>query len=190
VLPEFEMALLDGARRKLIFVHLLGAHPHYRLRYPPGHAPFRGTDDVVHKQLKLSGRSAWIRTLRDDYDTAIHFHDHVLDRTIDLTKRLGGNAGWIFLSDHGQEVGNGRDHAGHSTASADGYRIPLLMWGAITSKLPAGSNSVPIRSDWLGHTIVRLLGIEWKKYRPERDFLDPQYQWLPPLHPISIDYLS
>lgn len=190
VLPELEKALRDESRRKLIIVHLMGAHPYYRLRHPPDHAPFRKANDIVQQEMKLGGRSAWTRTLRNDYDSAIHFHDNVLDNTIKLTHRLGGNAGWIFFSDHGQEVGNGRDYAGHSATSPDGYRIPLLMWGTTVRGMPSEVQGTPIRADWLGHSVMRILGIDWRKHRPERDFLDPRYRWQPPPHPISIDYLS
>ena len=190
VLPELERALRSGPGRKLIVIHLLGAHPHYRLRHPPGHAPFRDVRDAVYRQLEASGRSAWTRELRNDYDSAIHYHDSVIDRTLELTRTLGGRAGWVFLSDHGQEVGSVSDHAGHSASSADGYRIPLLLWGAAARAVPDELQQLPIRADWLGHSLTRLLGITWTGYRPERDFLHPAYRWSPPRHPVRIDYLS
>jgi heptose-I-phosphate ethanolaminephosphotransferase len=34
LLPSYENALKDSHPRKLIVLHMLGAHPHYRLRYP------------------------------------------------------------------------------------------------------------------------------------------------------------
>ncbi len=190
VLPALEAALKNGQQRKLIVVHLLGAHPHYRLRHPPDHAPFSGMKDEVYQQLKQSGRSLWTRELRNDYDSALHFHDSVVDQTLELTRRLGGKAIWIFLSDHGQEVGSVSDHTGHSASSPDGYRIPLLAWGAAMRDVPDTVSRTPIRSDWLGHTVSRLLGLQWKGYRPERDILDPRYRWQPPPHPVRIDYFS
>ncbi len=190
VLPELERALRSGAARKLIVVHLLGAHPHYRLRHPPDRAPFRDVKDEVYRQLAASGRSAWTRELRNDYDSALHYHDSVVDRTLELTRALGGRAGWVFLSDHGQEVGSTSDHAGHSASSPDGYRIPLLAWGAAAERVPDELRRLPIRADWLGHSLTRLLGIDWAGYRPERDFLHPDYRWTPPRHPVQVDYLS
>ena len=190
VLPELERALRSGPGRKLIVVHLLGAHPHYRLRHPPDRAPFRDARDEVYRQLEASGRSAWTRELRNDYDSAIHYHDSVVDRTLELTRTLGGRAGWMFLSDHGQEVGSVSDHAGHSASSPDGYRIPLLAWGAVATGVPDELRRLPIRADWLGYSLTRLLGIDWRGYRPERDFLHPGYRWTPPRHPVQVDYLS
>lgn len=190
VLSPLEAALNNGPQRKLIVVHLLGAHPYYRLRFPPKQAPFNGVEDGVYRQLKQDGRSLWTRELRNDYDSALHFHDRVIDQTLELTRRLGGNASWVFLSDHGQEVGSVSDHAGHSALSADGYRIPLLTWSAAMRDVPDSVAQAPTRADWLGHTVTRLLGMEWKGYRPERDVLDPRYRWQPPPHPVKVDYLS
>ncbi len=190
VLPALEAALQDGRQRKLIVVHLLGAHPHYRLRHPPDQAPFSGVRDTVYRELKQNGRSLWTRELRNDYDSALHFHDSVVDQTLELTRRFGGNARWLFLSDHGQEVGQVSDHTGHSALSPDGYRIPLVVWGSSLRELPDALARTPVRSDWLGHTVTRLLGLSWAGYRPERDVLDPHYRWQPPPHPLRIDYLS
>lgn len=192
VLPVLEEALRsgDGKTRKLIVVHLLGTHPHYRLRHPPENAPFKGVQDHVVKQLEQNGRSARTRELRNDYDSALHFHDHVVDQTLTLTRRYCKNAGWLFVSDHGQEVGSVSDHAGHSASSADGYRIPLLIWGAPMRDVPDPLLNRPIRSDWLAYSVTRLLGLQWAGYRPERDFLAPDYRWQPPRHPVRIDYLS
>jgi heptose-I-phosphate ethanolaminephosphotransferase len=190
VLPELEKALRDRHDHKLIVVHLLGAHPHYRLRHPPDRAPFSGVKDSVYQQMKANGRSFWTRELRNDYDSAVHYHDSVADRTLELTRLLGGRAGWIFLSDHGQEVGSISDHAGHSASSADGYRIPLLVWGTPARGMSDELLSLPIRADWLAHSVTRWLGIQWTNYRAERDFLHPAYRWTPPPHPFRADYLS
>lgn len=190
ILPPLEAALQDDAKRKFIVVHLLGAHPHYENRYPSGRAPFKGREDAVHDALKKDGRSFWAIASRNAYDAAIHFHDEVLDRTLELTARAGKRARWIFLSDHGQEVGSVSDHAGHSAASPDGYRIPLILWGDMAKQLPHAPDGMPVRSDWLGYSMMRMLGIRWKGYRTERDILHPAYQWQPPALPFSVDYYS
>ena len=39
LLDCIQEALADPAERKFIIVHLLGAHPHYRLRFPKGENP-------------------------------------------------------------------------------------------------------------------------------------------------------
>ncbi len=85
---EVGLALRDPAPRKLVVVHLMGAHPHYRVRHPDGANPFAGIDDAFER----------------------------------------GRGAWMYLSDHGQEVGHELDRAGHSATTAAGYRIPALLW--------------------------------------------------------------
>lgn len=190
VLPLLENALQQPHERKLIVVHLLGAHPHYSRRYPPGQAPFRGVQDAVYHSLKQEGRPLWVRKLRNEYDSALHYHDTVVDQTLELTRRWGGQATWVYLSDHGQEVGGSTNHAGHSATLADGYRIPLMMWSSAGPSTPTDVHNRPVRSDWLGHSMTRLLGLSWKGYRADRDVLSPYYRWQVPPLPMQVDYLS
>ncbi len=190
VLAPLDSALRDEARRKFIVVHLLGAHPHYANRFPSGRTPFHDREDVVYQSLKKEGRSFWAIDSRNNYDAALHFHDEVLDHIFELTARSGKKTSLMFLSDHGQEVGSMSDHAGHSASSADGYRIPLIVWGGLARPLREEIESVPVRSDWLGYSVIRMLGLRWKGYQTDKDVLHPGYQWLPPKLPISVDYRS
>jgi len=188
-LPALEQALRSPAPRKLIVLHLIGAHPDYRLRYgPPGR--FQGVQDEVYQDLKAQGRDKWVRELRNDYDSALHYHDTVVAQTLALTRELGGPAVWMFLSDHGQDVGTSGNRAGHSPQSVEGYRIPLLIWGQALQGLPPALRLRPVRSDWLGHSVMTLLDIRWPGHQPERDVLDARYQWQPPAlpHPAALQF--
>ncbi len=192
VLPALEEALRSGAERQFIVVHLLGAHPHYSSRYPEDLPVFEDAKDKIDESLKNEGRSFWTRKLRNKYDSALHFHDTIVSSSLDLAKRWGGkNTAWIYFSDHGQEVGGNGNRVGHSATSADGYRIPLIMWGSVTKPLSEESRKTPIRADWLGHSVMRLLDLKWPGHRPERDFMDPAYRWHQPAnHPAKLDPLS
>ncbi len=189
-LPALEQALNDPTPRKLIVVHLLGAHPHYELRYPREQATFDNAKDAVYQDLKAKGRSSWIRELRNEYDSALHYHDSVVAATLDLTRQASDDALWLYFSDHGQDVGSRSDHTGHSAATPDGYRIPLLVWGRPVALLAPGVTEQPVRTDWLGYTVLRLLGLEWRDHTPERDVLDPRYQWRTPELPATVDFNS
>lgn len=179
-LPVLEAALKDPAPRKLIVLHLLGSHPHYQLRHPQERLPFHNVKDEIYQGLKEQGRSARVRSLRNDYDTAIHYHDTVVAATLDLTRTHGKKAAWVYFSDHGQEVGHAGEHVGHSALTAEGYRVPVLMWGDAIKALSSRTFSQPVRTDWLGYSVTRLLGIAWLGYSPRQDVLDPAYQWNPP----------
>ena len=187
-LPLLKQAINDAAPRKLIVLHLFGAHPHYQLRHPPDRAPFRNIKDGVYQDMKAQGRSARVRGLRNDYDSALHYHDSVVAASLDLTHQTSGRSTWVYFSDHGQEVGSASDHAGHSVTSADGYRIPLLVWGAGVQSIPHHVFKQPVRTDWLGYSVLTLLGIAWPGHIAEHNVLDPRYQWTAPKLPAVVNF--
>lgn len=189
-LPALAQALQDPAPRKLVVLHLLGAHPHYELRSPPSPGPFDDVNDEVYRHMKAQGRSAWLRALRNEYDSALHYHDSVVAQSLDLTRQADQNAVWVYFSDHGQEVGSTTDHAGHSASTAEGYRVPLLVWGRQVAHWPAHTAVQPVRTDWLGYTVMSLLGIAWEGHEPAKDVLAPRYQWQPPALSVSINFRS
>ncbi|AMM24366.1 sulfatase-like hydrolase/transferase [Variovorax sp. PAMC 28711] len=125
-------ALEDPAERKLIVVHLMGAHPHYSLRFPEGANPFDDTIDDVEQGLKKQGRSAWVRKSRQEYDSALLYHDFVVSETLQLTRKVGrpdGYRAWMYLSDHGhiQWQGNTTDR---NVLDADyRWQPPTLPFG-------------------------------------------------------------
>lgn len=188
-------ALEDPAERKFIVVHLLGAHPHYRLRFPEGKNPFDDEVDAVETEMLSEGRAAWVRRFRQDYDAALLYHDFVVSETLQLTRTVGGGTGhraWMYLSDHGQEVGHGGDRAGHSPNTESGYRIPALVWRSE----PLGPAAVraaaeqPFRADWAGWTVAELLHLRWSGQQPSRNVLAPEYRWEAPVLPVQVRSFS
>lgn len=190
LLDELQKALEDSAPRKLIVVHLLGTHPHYRLRFPADANPFDDAPDSVERELERQGRPYWVRRLRQDYDAAMLYHDFVVSETLALTRNAGGNPGyraWMYLSDHGQEVGHATDHAGHSPGTAAGYRIPALLWSNDAPRPERAAIAArPFRGDWAGWTMASLLHLRWPGLQPARDVLAKDYVWQAPRLPIAI----
>ncbi|MEQ1685844.1 MAG: phosphoethanolamine transferase [Burkholderiaceae bacterium] len=181
VLAPLRSALADPHARKLVVVHLMGAHPHYHLRYPEGRNPYEGQADVVERQLESQGRPGWLRQLRNEYDAAVLNHDLLVSELLDLTRAGDGYRAWMFLSDHGQEVAHERDHAGHSPGTAAGYRIPALIWHNQASRsLPADLERRPFRADWGSWTLTDLLRIQWRGNEPDRNVLSDAYRWQAP----------
>nr|WP_175544929.1 phosphoethanolamine transferase [Variovorax sp. OV329] len=188
LLDCIQEALEDPAERKLVVVHLLGAHPHYRLRYPGGQNPFDDEVDAVESQMVKDGRAAWVRSFRQDYDAALLYHDFVVSETLQLTRSIGrgqgGHRAWMYLSDHGQEVGHGGDRAGHSPHTESGYRIPALVWR--NEPLHQAAAQRPFRADWAGWTLAELLHLRWNGQEPGRNVLAPDYRWQPPVLPVKV----
>jgi heptose-I-phosphate ethanolaminephosphotransferase len=183
-------ALEDPTERKLIVVHMMGAHPHYSLRFPVGENPFDDQDDAVEDGMEDKGRSAWVRKFRQEYDSAILYSDFVVAETLHLTRSAGrqdGRRAWMFLSDHGQEVGHGGNHAGHSPQTASGYRIPAVVWrDGPADPDSAGIQSRPFRADWSGWTIADLLHLRWPGGETDRNALRGNYRWVAPKLPVAV----
>ena len=187
LLDPLRGALADPARLKLVVVHAMGAHPHYRLRYPSGANPFDDAEDEVARELRRQGRPFWIRAARDHYDAALRHHDAFVARTFELLQAHlpeHGHGAWAYLSDHGQEVGHEIDHAGHSAATQAGYRIPAVLWQNRPRRpLPVDLEARPFRGDWGAWTLAHLLDLRWAGDDPRRDVLRDEYRWASPSIP-------
>jgi len=190
ILDCVQEALADTSTdRKLIVVHLMGAHPHYSLRFPENANPFDDNVDAVENGLVKDGRSAWVRRFRQEYDAALLYHDFVVSELLQQTRapgKQGEYRAWMYLSDHGQEVGHVSDRAGHSPSTASGYRIPAVVWRN-REPLPQDAALQPFRADWAGWTLMELLGIRWNGQQSERDVLADSYRWEPPGIPVKVE---
>ena len=190
MVDELQTALDEPSERKFIVVHMLGAHPHYSLRYPKGQNPFDDETDAIDTSLKNNGTSLWVRRQREEYDAALLYHDYVVAETLRLTQSAAltkGRVAWMYLSDHGQEVGHVRNHAGHSKSTEAGYRIPAIIWRTPSwPKLPEDVAQRPFRSDWAAWTIADLLDIRWSSQSLERNVLSKNYRWEEPRLPIPV----
>ena len=191
-------ALTRPIQRKLIVVHMLGAHPQYKKRYSTKTNTvntlntFINAKDQVSRELEQQGRSSWLIEKRNEYDTALLNHDAQVAKTLELTKQaLGKNqhGAWIFVSDHGQEVAHTRNHAGHSASTPAGFRIPAFIWSnqsvsTIQANQELGQR--PFRFDWLGWTMLSLMNIKWEGQQENKNILSPEYQFNDPKLNITI----
>jgi heptose-I-phosphate ethanolaminephosphotransferase len=184
LLPHFDKLLADPAPRKLIVVHLLGAHPTYNMRYPSEFSRFDSMKDEVSSGLDRQGRPFWIRQQRNEYDNAILYNDYVVGGLIRkiAQRATGEQAALIYASDHGQEVGHHRNHAGHSPIDNSGYEIPMLVWDRSLVQSSAGAKSAlehrAYQTDHLEHTVLGLLKIDTIYYDPTHDILGSQFKTL------------
>lgn len=175
LIPEWQAALRDPAPRKLIIAHLLGAHPHYELRYPKAYSHYVGVQDEVSRKLADQGRMPWIRVQRDQYDNAMRYQDHVIATLLrDFQRQAGTSAAFLFTSDHGQDVGHMRNFAGHST-DMPGMVVPLLLW---RNDAPPATPALQMRAfqnDVLDWTLLDLLDVQTRRDRPELSLIDPAF---------------
>jgi heptose-I-phosphate ethanolaminephosphotransferase len=183
VLPSLEMALRDPAPRKFILLHLLNAHPAYYFRYPKSFARFNDADDAVTKGLKAAGRSFWAISMRNYYDNAVLYADHVLRLSLDLCRASGQRLAWIFVPDHGEDVAHHTNFSGHNSRVRSQYEILMIFWRSSSFPAPAVDAAVlrarPYQTDVFDHTLLGLLGISGDYYDPRRDIFSEQFEVLP-----------
>ena len=188
LLPSYENALKDSHPRKLIVLHMLGAHPHYRLRYPEKQPIF--TDDEVSKIMSAAERSMWVQKFRNDYDSAVVYQDRVVASVFEKLRSSPSSAddykSIIYVSDHGQEVGHQTNKVGHSPSTASGYKIPTIIWTSTGTDVASKNISDrPFRADWLAWTMSDLMALRWNSYEPSRSIINPSYSWVSPSLPIK-----
>lgn len=182
VIGPLREALADPAPKHLVIVHLIGAHPHYRLRAPEDYPEVWTPDNPVEQRLEEKGRSFLTIETREDYDRTMRYHDHILAETLKLTAARPGPVTWFYLSDHGQEIGDLADRTGHAANLPSGYRIPVLLWERPAADRKAASEN--FRTDWTAPLLLDLAGIEWKGEDPTDSIVDPSYHWETPENPV------
>jgi heptose-I-phosphate ethanolaminephosphotransferase len=183
LLPLLQEALKDPSPRKLILLHLLGAHPAYYYRYPKAYARFNDAHDTVARELKASGRAFWAIAMRNYYDNALVYSDYVLKRSLDLCRASGQRVAWLFVPDHGQDAAHFNNFCGHNARARSQYEIPMMFWRSASFPEPGVSSprlrSRPYQTDVLDHTLLGLMGIAGDYYDPRRDIFSETFEPAP-----------
>jgi heptose-I-phosphate ethanolaminephosphotransferase len=182
LLPHLRAALADPAPRKLVVLHLLGAHADYTLRYPAGFARFDGQPLPPTPRL-LTGRDA---ARFNAYDNAVLYNDTVVAEIIEAARAAGGRATVTYLSDHGEALGEISDFVTHidGRAPRQVYEIPLVFWMSPDFRADAaprladlpGNLDRPFQSDDLIHTALDLYGIRHAGRDRNRSLLSATYR--------------
>ena len=181
VLPEFSKALDDPAPLKFVILHLLQAHPAFYFRYPESFSRFNDEDDVVARTLRADGRSLRARKMRNYYDNAILYSDHILKATIDLcAARTDQHIAWLYVPDHGEDVGHYSNFVGHNNRVPSMFEIPFLFWKSdrFSLDLPEKENLLTrvYQTDLIDHTLLGLMEIEGDYYDPSHNVLSPDFE--------------
>ena len=182
LVKPFAEALQDDAPLKLIVIHLLGSHFHYRLRYPGEYARFDGSEDQVGAQMRQAGRSENIIQKRREYDHSILFTDAVWGKMVkELTSSTGNenrkmDFAMLYVSDHGQEVGHYRDHGGPSMVDKSGWEVPMVLMTNEKLAVPKVElENRAYQTDRLDSTLLGLLQLKTSFYQPFDDILSPKF---------------
>lgn len=100
---------LTNEKNALIVIHLMGCHGSYADRYPEEWKHYSGKSDVI-----------------DKYDNAVRYNDYVLQQIYEKLKENSRFKGFIYFSDHGEDVEHNYGHEA-SKYTATMSHIPLFM---------------------------------------------------------------
>lgn len=170
-------ALSDTAKNKFIVLHLMGSHSTYNKRYPQEFAIFR--DNTSSKTQLIS-----------EYDNSILYNDFVVDSMLklltDYSASSQANAVMLYISDHGENVYDGGDYAGHDYVEKlpkSHVEIPFLLWLSPQYKISFPSKTIQIQervhasfvTDDLFHAMIDLGNLHTGIYVPERSLFDSNF---------------
>lgn len=115
----------DNDSAQLIFIHLMGSHPQYTLRYPSTFSKF---DPTEYPNLQNDRQ----RRLMAEYDNTIAYTDSILSEIIPLFDDK--KALILYFSDHGQDLfQSSNNYCGHGQISNiasynAATKIPLIFY--------------------------------------------------------------
>ncbi|MDR1456114.1 MAG: phosphoethanolamine transferase [Tannerella sp.] len=180
ILHALEQTLEKENGRKLIVVHLMGSHTAYKFRYPPSFSRFdRAVPDGREASpfpLKASGQ-----TTVDQYDNSVLYNDWLMSSILDLLDRLHEPSAMIYFSDHGEEVYDFRDFAGHAAEKASSYmcEVPFIVWmsDGYMKKRPelVFQEERPYSTCDLLYSLSDLAGLSYEGYDGSRSLFSPRF---------------
>lgn len=181
-LTESSRTLLSGSSDSLILVlHQMGNHgPAYYRRHPETYRRFTPSCDTEDLS-KCSDLQ-----VRNSYDNAMLYTDHVLAGTIDWLSSLGDHydTAMLYVSDHGESLGeNGLYLHGvpYAIAPREQTHVPMVMWlsgsfagrNGLDTECLRHQASDPASHDNLFDTVLGLLDVETSAYERGLDLGAP-----------------
>lgn len=179
LLHQLDQKLAATNGSKAIVLHQKGSHgPDYFERYPQSKEIF--TPVCKTNQLQDCTQAEVVNA----FDNTIYYTDYFLNQTIEWlkTKNTEYNTSLIYLSDHGESLGdNGLYLHGmpYSIAPKEQKHVPFFMW---LSDEYSAANHVDIQClksiiennyshDNLFHTVLGMLNIQTQVYQANLDIL-------------------
>lgn len=178
LLPELSK-IMKNPGKKLVVLHLMGSHGEYYRRYPKEFARF------TEKEIADRGRDYLTRSKKKtiaEYENSILYSDYIVSNIIDTLKQHNQQKTMmIYFSDHGEELYEKRDFAGHSNGYVD---IPFIIWTNEATRLQLGekykeitqSIDDPISIENLPDFLLGISDIKYQMYDPTLDFTSPSYR--------------
>lgn len=127
--PLVDILNTDDGKNKFIVIHLIGNHMAYEFRYTPHFSVFNHESDGLVADNGFRNKEA--KLMIDRYDNSVLYNDYVVSEIISmLSKEENRDVGLIYFSDHGEEIYDSRNFAGHAYEKVSNYmcEIPFVVW--------------------------------------------------------------
>ena len=188
LLPILDKVLAQSSNKNpknFYAIHLMGTHSGYAARYPQDFGVFSPNDlrmanlDTTQFET-LTDSKLYIKSA---YLNAILYNDYIVSEII---KRFADSDSLvIYLSDHGEEVYDFRDFAGHTETKGSRFMIEipfmLYMSDSFKQKYPKlvakiqTAKDKPFMSDDFIHALLDLLEIQSVDSDTTRSLFSPTY---------------
>ncbi|MDN6309700.1 MAG: sulfatase-like hydrolase/transferase [Flavobacteriaceae bacterium] len=175
LIPAFDEALKDPAKKKFIILHPLGTHMKYSDRYPSTFEHFKAEESNSSFDHQLA------RQRSSFYDNAVLYHDFFIQRIHEKLTQLQEASFMLYFSDHGDEVYDTIDFAGHldDQPTPDMYEIPFFLW---TNQ--AYQNEFSLKIDTkrpavlrdLMHSFSDLLTVKFDDYKASKSLFSDEFK--------------
>lgn len=119
----------DTGNNKLILIHLIGNHMAYEFRYPKEYIVFDNKKDGLVADAPFRDSNA--KKMIDKYDNSVLYNDFIINSIISSLEKQGNQrSAMIYFSDHGEEVYDYREFAGHAyeKVSPAMCEVPFMIW--------------------------------------------------------------
>lgn len=130
ILPCFNKIINDKQyKKKLVVVHLIGNHMAYKFRYPKEYIVFNNKKDGLVEDRPFRDLKA--KEMIDQYDNSVLYNDYIINSIItSLENERKAKSAMIYFSDHGEELYDYRDFAGHAyeKVTPPMCEIPFFIW--------------------------------------------------------------
>ncbi len=181
VLPVLDKILNEGkSKNKLILIHLIGNHMAYEFRYPKEYIVFNYQKDNLVSDAPYRNEKAK-RTI-DKFDNSVLFNDYIVNSIINAVKKeQNKETTVIYFSDHGEELYDYREFAGHAyeKVSPPMCEVPFMIWLSPSytknRKDLVFDKDRPYSTEDFIYSISDLAGLEYTDYKDTRSIFSQTF---------------
>lgn len=184
VLPVLDKIFDESANNKnnkLILVHLIGNHMAYEFRYPKEYIVYNNKKDNLVADAPFRDDKA--KKTIDKFDNSVLYNDYIINSIIGTLKsRQKGDAVMIYFSDHGEELYDYREFAGHAyeKVSPTMSEIPFMIWMSPSYRKKHTDlifdNKRPYSTEDFIYSLSDIAGLNYKDYNDSKSLFSKEFK--------------